>query len=50
MAKPREKGEGQPRRVRGPLGREKLRLSKVISSAPLYDDVIGAAADSPAQA
>jgi hypothetical protein len=34
-------GEGQPQRVRGLLGQEKRRLSKVIGNAPLYDYVIG---------
>jgi hypothetical protein len=34
-------GEGQPQRVRGLMGQEKRRLSKVIGSAPLYDYVIG---------
>jgi hypothetical protein len=34
-------GEGQPQRVRGLLGQEKKRLSKVIGNAPLYDYVIG---------
>ncbi|MFC3743095.1 DUF4191 domain-containing protein [Paractinoplanes deccanensis] len=33
--------EGQPQRVRGLLGQEKKRLSKVIGNAPLYDYVIG---------
>jgi len=34
-------GEGQPQRVRGLMGQEKRRLSKVIGSAPIYDYVIG---------
>jgi hypothetical protein len=34
-------GEGQAQRVRGLLGQEKRRLSKVIGTAPLYDYVIG---------
>jgi Domain of unknown function (DUF4191) len=34
-------GEGQPQRVRGMLGQEKRRLSKVIGNAPLYDYMIG---------
>ena len=34
-------GEGQPQRVRGLLGQEKRRLSKVIGNAPLYDYVVG---------
>ncbi|NMO53037.1 DUF4191 domain-containing protein [Actinoplanes sp. TBRC 11911] len=33
--------EGNPQRVRGLLGGEKRRLSKVIGNAPLYDYVIG---------
>jgi len=33
--------EGSPQRVRGLLGGEKKRLSKVIGNAPLYDFVIG---------
>jgi hypothetical protein len=33
--------EGNPQRVRGLLGQEKRRLSKVIGSAPLYDYLIG---------
>jgi len=33
--------EGNPQRVRGLLGQEKKRLSKVIGNAPLYDYVIG---------
>ena len=33
--------EGDPQRVRGLLGQEKKRLSKVIGNAPLYDYVIG---------
>src|ERR1700754_1703144 len=34
-------GEGQPQRVRGLLGQEKKRLSKVIGNAPMFDYVIG---------
>jgi hypothetical protein len=34
-------GEGQAQRVRGLLGQEKRRLSKVIGNAPLYDYMIG---------
>jgi len=34
-------GEGNPQRVRGMIGQEKKRLSKVIGSAPLYDYLIG---------
>jgi hypothetical protein len=34
-------GEGQPQRVRGLMGQEKRRLSKVIGNAPLYDYMIG---------
>ncbi|HEV7962798.1 MAG TPA: DUF4191 domain-containing protein [Actinoplanes sp.] len=34
-------GEGQPQRVRGLIGQEKRRLTKVIGNAPLYDYVIG---------
>jgi uncharacterized protein DUF4191 len=34
-------GEGSPQRVRGLLGQEKRRLSKVIGTAPLYDYLIG---------
>jgi Domain of unknown function (DUF4191) len=34
-------GEGQPQRVRGLLGQEKRRLSKVIGNAPMFDYVIG---------
>ena len=34
-------GEGSPQRVRGLLGQEKRRLSKVIGSAPIYDYMIG---------
>jgi hypothetical protein len=34
--------EGNPQRVRGLLGQEKKRLSKVIGNAPIYDFVIGA--------
>ena len=33
--------EGNPQRVRGLLGQEKKRLSKVIGNAPIYDFVIG---------
>jgi hypothetical protein len=33
--------EGNPQRVRGLLGGEKKRLTKVIGSAPLYDYVLG---------
>jgi hypothetical protein len=33
--------EGDRQRVRGMLGQEKRRLSKVIGSAPLYDFVLG---------
>jgi hypothetical protein len=33
--------EGNPQRVRGLLGQEKKRLSKVIGNAPLHDYVIG---------
>ncbi|MFI5895950.1 DUF4191 domain-containing protein [Actinoplanes sp. NPDC051513] len=33
--------EGNPQRVRGLLGQEKKRLSKVIGNAPLYDFVVG---------
>ncbi|MFI6820765.1 DUF4191 domain-containing protein [Micromonospora sp. NPDC050187] len=33
--------EGNPQRVRGLLGQEKRRLSKVIGTAPLYDYMIG---------
>jgi hypothetical protein len=33
--------EGNPQRVRGLLGQEKKRLSKVIGNAPLYDYVVG---------
>jgi hypothetical protein len=33
--------EGDRRRVRGLLGQEKKRLSKVIGSAPLYDFILG---------
>ena len=36
-------GEGQGQRVRGLIGQEKRRLSKVIGNAPLYDYVIGQA-------
>ncbi|WP_305789306.1 DUF4191 domain-containing protein [Symbioplanes lichenis] len=34
-------GEGQAQRVRGLMGQEKRRLSKVIGNAPMYDYVIG---------
>ncbi|WP_306214965.1 DUF4191 domain-containing protein [Actinoplanes sp. RD1] len=34
-------GEGQSQRVRGLMGQEKRRLSKVIGNAPMYDYVIG---------
>jgi hypothetical protein len=34
-------GEGQPQRVRGLIGQEKRRLSKVIGNAPMYDYVVG---------
>ncbi|GAB7038014.1 MULTISPECIES: DUF4191 domain-containing protein [Catenuloplanes] len=34
-------GEGDPAKVRGLLGAEKRRLSKVIGNAPLHDYVIG---------
>jgi hypothetical protein len=34
-------GEGQPQRVRGLIGQEKRRLSKVIGNAPIYDYMIG---------
>jgi len=34
-------GEGNPQRVRGLLGQEKKRLSKVIGNAPIYDWIIG---------
>ena len=34
-------GEGNPQRVRGLLGQEKKRLSKVIGNAPIYDWTIG---------
>jgi hypothetical protein len=33
--------EGNPQRVRGLLGQEKRRLSKVIGNAPLYDYTLG---------
>ncbi|BCY06459.1 DUF4191 domain-containing protein [Actinoplanes sp. L3-i22] len=33
--------EGNPQRVKGLLGQERKRLSKVIGNAPLYDYVIG---------
>jgi hypothetical protein len=33
--------EGNPQRVRGLLGGEKKRLSKVIGNAPLYDFILG---------
>jgi hypothetical protein len=38
-------GEGNPQRVRGLIGQEKRRLSKVIGTAPLYDYLIGTGAD-----
>jgi hypothetical protein len=38
-------GEGNTQRVRGLLGQEKRRLSKVIGSAPLYDYVVGTGDD-----
>jgi hypothetical protein len=34
-------GEGQPQRVRGLIGQEKRRLTKVIGNAPLRDYIIG---------
>ncbi len=34
-------GEGAPGRVRGLLGQEKRRLSKVVGDAPIYDFIIG---------
>src|SRR3982751_4770701 len=34
-------GEGNPSRVRGLLGQEKRRLSKVIGSAELHDYIVG---------
>jgi len=34
-------GEGNPQKVRGLLGQEKRRLSKVVGSAPIYDYMIG---------
>jgi hypothetical protein len=34
-------GEGHAQRVRGLMGQEKRRLSKVIGSAPIYDYMIG---------
>jgi hypothetical protein len=34
-------GEGQAQRVRGLIGQEKRRLSKVIGNAPIYDYMIG---------
>lgn len=34
-------GEGNPQRVRGLLGQEKRRLTKVIGSAPIYDYLVG---------
>jgi hypothetical protein len=37
--------EGNPQRVRGLLGQEKRRLSKVIGNAPLYDYVVGQGED-----
>jgi hypothetical protein len=33
--------EGNPQRVRGLLGQEKKRLSKVIGNAPIYDFIVG---------
>jgi Domain of unknown function (DUF4191) len=38
-------GEGNPQRVRGLIGQEKRRLSKVIGTAPLYDYLIGTGED-----
>jgi hypothetical protein len=38
-------GEGNAQRVRGLLGQEKRRLSKVIGTAPLYDYMIGTGED-----
>jgi hypothetical protein len=38
-------GEGNPQRVRGLIGQEKRRLSKVIGTAPLYDYMIGTGED-----
>jgi hypothetical protein len=38
-------GEGNPQRVRGLVGQERRRLSKVIGSAPLYDYLIGTGED-----
>jgi hypothetical protein len=38
-------GEGNRQRVRGLLGQEKRRLSKVIGTAPLYDYLIGTGED-----
>ncbi|MFB9236164.1 DUF4191 domain-containing protein [Plantactinospora siamensis] len=37
--------EGSPQRVRGLLGQEKRRLSKVIGTAPLYDYFVGSGED-----
>jgi hypothetical protein len=34
-------GEGQPQRVKGLIGQEKRRLSKVIGKAPMYDYILG---------
>lgn len=34
-------GEGSPGRVRGLLGQEKKRLSKVVGETPIYDFIIG---------
>jgi len=34
-------GEGNPQKVRGMMGQEKRRLSKVVGSAPIYDYIIG---------
>lgn len=34
-------GEGQAQRVRGLMGQEKRRLSKVIGNAPMYDYIVG---------
>ena len=38
-------GEGNAQRVRGLIGQEKRRLSKVIGTAPLYDYLIGTGED-----
>jgi Domain of unknown function (DUF4191) len=38
-------GEGNPQRVRGLIGQEKRRLSKVIGTAPLYDYLVGTGED-----